>query len=153
MAPRRRNKTTPKPSMLSNQRNKLKALKLEAGPATTRGPSYGPGAGRTGMAQGNPLNFIRSAFALLGGPATTAAEVMRPTALADGTVRGAMLRGDYKPSQNMVDPNPNSKSKPRKQQLSAAAQDFDRSFARARAQGLSEFTWRGRRYNTRYAGE
>lgn len=143
MAPRRRNKTTPKPSMLSNQRNKLKALKLEAGPATTRGPSYGAGAGRTGMAQGNPLNFIRSAFALLGGPATTAAEVMRPTALADGTVRGAMLRGDYKPSQNMRGADEGL----------TRAQSFDKAFAKARAQGLAEFNWRGKRYNTRLAGE
>jgi hypothetical protein len=143
MAPRRRNKTTPKPSMLSNQRSKLKAIKLEAGPATTRGPSYGPGAGRTGMAQGNPLNFIRSAFALLGGPATTAAEVMRPTALADGTVRGAMLRGDYKPSQNMRGADEGL----------TRAQSFDKAFAKARAQGLAEFNWRGKRYNTRLAGE
>jgi len=143
MAPRRRNKTTPKPSMLSNQRSKLKAIKLEAGPATTRGPSYGPGAGRTGMAQGNPLNFIRSAFALLGGPATTAAEVMRPTALADGTVRGAMLRGDYKPSQNMREADEGL----------TRAQSFDKAFAKARAQGLAEFNWRGKRYNTRLAGE
>jgi len=153
MAPRKLNKTKPKPSMLTNQRNKLKAIKLEAGPATTRGPSYGPGAGRTGAAGGNPLGFIRQAFALLGGPASTAAMVMEPRPFADGTLRGAMLRGDYKPSQNMIDPNPKPKPKPRKQQLSAAAQDFDRTFARARAQGLSEFTWRGRRYNTRYAGE
>lgn len=143
MAPRRRNKTTPKPSMLSNQRSKLKALKLEAPAATTRGPSYGPGAGRTGMAQGNPLNFIRSAFALLGGPATTAAEVMRPTALADGTVRGAMLRGDYKPSQNMRGADEGL----------TRAQSFDKAFAKARAQGLAEFNWRGKRYNTRLAGE
>ena len=143
MAPRRRNKTTPKPSMLSNQRNKLKAIKLEAPAATTRGPSYGPGAGRTGMAQGNPLNFIRSAFALLGGPATTAAEVMRPTALADGTVRGAMLRGDYKPSQNMRGADEGL----------TRAQSFDKAFAKARAQGLAEFNWRGKRYNTRLAGE
>lgn len=143
MAPRRRNKTTPKPSMLSNQRNKLKALKLEAGPATTRGPSYGPGAGRTGMAQGNPLNFIRSAFALLGGPATTAAEVMRPRPTADSTLRGAMLRGDYKPSQNMRGADEGL----------TRAQSFDKAFAKARAQGLAEFNWRGKRYNTRLAGE
>jgi len=143
MAPRRRNKTNPKPSMLTNQRNKLKALKLEAPAATTRGPSYGPGAGRTGMAQGNPLNFIRSAFALLGGPAAGAAEVMRPTALADGTVRGAMLRGDYKPSQNMRGADEGL----------TRAQSFDKAFAKARAQGLAEFNWRGKRYNTRLAGE
>ena len=149
MAPRKLNKTKPKPSMLTNQRNKLKALKLEAPAATTRGPSYGPGAGRTGVAGGNPLGFIRQAFALLGGPTSTAAMVMEPRPFADGTLEGARLRGDYKPMQGPPAP----KVKPRKAQLSASAQDFDRSFARARAEGLSEFTWRGRRYHTRYAGE
>ena len=151
MAPRRKNKTTPKPSMLTNQRNKLKATKLEAPAATVKGPTYGSGAGRTGVASnmGNPLQFIRSAFALLGGPASTAAMVMEPGPFADGTLSAARQRGDYKPMQGPPAPKP----KPRKSQLSASAQDFDRSFARARAQGLSEFTWRGRRYHTRYAGE
>lgn len=44
--PRKANKTTPKPSMLANQRTKVKATKLEAGPATVRG-GQAPGAGRT----------------------------------------------------------------------------------------------------------
>ena len=150
MAPRRLNKTTPKPKMLNNQRMKLKATKLEAPAATTKGPTYGSGAGRTGVASnmGNPLQFIRSAFALLGGPATTAAEVMRPTALADGTLSAAMARGDYTPPK----PKPPA-PKPQAQKLSPAAKSFDNAFAKARAAGLAEFTWRGKRYNTRYAGE
>ena len=143
MAPRRLNKTNPKPSMLTNQRNKLKALKLEAPAANTRGPSYGPGAGRTGMPQGNPLNFIKSAFALLGGPASTAAMVMEPRPFADGTLQGARMRGDYKPSQNMRGADEGL----------TRAQSFDKAFAAARKAGKSEFTWRGGRYNTRMAGD
>lgn len=159
MAPRRLNKTTPKPSMLTNQRNKLRATRLEAPPATTSGPTYGPGAGRTGAPPntGNPLGAIRSALALFTGPAATAAEVMRPRPVADGTLRGAIDRGDYNPVkaevQGQKPPAAPKLPPPRKSQLSSSAQDFDRSFARARAAGLSEFTWRGRRYNTRYAGE
>ncbi|WYW02790.1 hypothetical protein Peetri_00202 [Pseudomonas phage vB_PpuM-Peetri] len=36
---------------------------------------------------------------------------------------------------------------------SAQAVDFRKTFAEARAAGLSEFTWEGRRYNTKLAGE
>jgi len=126
-------------------------------PAATRpapGPDiFKPGSyqgGRPPMPQGsgNPLQFLRSAFALLGGPVTTAAEVMRPTALADGTLSAAMARGDYTPPK----PQPPA-PKPQAQKLSPAAKSFDNAFAKARANGMAEFTWRGKRYNTRYAGE
>ena len=129
----------------------------QASPPTTRpapGPDiWNPGSYRGGrpalpQGSGNPLQFLRSAFALLGGPVTTAAEVMRPTALADGTLSAAMARGDYTPPK----PKPPA-PKPQTQKLSAAAKSFDKAFAKARAAGLQEFTWRGRRYNTRYAGE
>jgi len=43
--------------------------------------------------------------------------------------------------------------RPQAQKLSPGARSFDNAFAKARAAGLSEFTWRGKRYNTRYAGE
>ena len=33
--------------------------------------------------------------------------------------------------------------------LSAAAKDFDANFAAARKAGKAEFTWRGKRYNTK----
>ena len=36
-----------------------------------------------------------------------------------------------------------------KTQLTAAAKDFDKAFAAARASGKKEFTWRGRAYNTK----
>ena len=37
--------------------------------------------------------------------------------------------------------------------LSAAAKDFDTSFADARKAGKAEFTWRGKQYNTKLKGE
>jgi len=151
MAPRKVNKTTPKPGFLQTQRMKLKATKLEAPPATTSGPTYGPGAGRTGMApqSSNMMTMFRDMLGIGSGMVGTAAAVMRPRPLADGTMDAAIKRGDVKPPPAPKLPPPT----PRKTQLSSAAQDFDRSFARARAAGLDEFTWRGRRYNTRYAGE
>ena len=144
MAPRRRNKTKPKPSMLTNQRNKLKALKLEAGPGTYSGPSYGEGAGRTPR-----MSFLKNLLRIAGlttrsaTPAGVAAMVMEPRPTADGTLRGAMQRGDYKPSQNMRGADEGL----------TRAQSFDKAFAAARRAGKSEFTWRGKRYNTRMAGE
>ena len=40
-----------------------------------------------------------------------------------------------------------------KDQLSAAAKDFDRTFAAARKEGKKEFTWRGKKYNTKLKEE
>ena len=142
MAPRRRNKTTPKPSMLTNQRNKLKALKLEAGPGTVSGPTYGPGAGRTGQ---NKLALLGNILSMMRGvtPAGVASMVMQPRPTADGTLRGALERGDYKPSQNVRGADEGL----------TRAQSFDKAFAAARKQGQKEFTWRGKRYHTRLAGE
>ena len=131
-------------------------------PAATRpapGPDiFKPGSyqgGRPPMPQGsgNPLQFLRSAFALLGGPASTAIMASAPTAVGEGsTMREAMLRGDYRPMQGPPAPRVATTTS-KKQQLSAGAKAFDRAFAAARAAGKSEFTWRGKRYNTRYAGE
>ena len=44
---------------------------------------------------------------------------------------------------------PKTASKP----LSAAAKDFDKTFAAKRAAGEKEFTWRGKRYTTKLKGE
>ena len=40
-----------------------------------------------------------------------------------------------------------------KEQLSAAAKDFDKAFAAAREKGLKTFPWRGKTYNTKLKGE
>jgi hypothetical protein len=140
MAPRKRNKTTPKPKMLTNQRNKLKALKLEAGPGTFSGPTYGEGAGRTGQ-----MSLLKNILRIARGinPAGVAAMVMEPRPTASGTLRSALERGDYTPMQGPQDPDRGL----------TRAQSFDKAFAAARNQGKKEFTWNGRRYHTRLAGE
>ena len=45
------------------------------------------------------------------------------------------------------------KTRRSKEQLSAAAKDFDKNFAAARKAGKKEFTWRGKKYNTKLKGE
>ena len=45
------------------------------------------------------------------------------------------------------------KTRRSKDQLSAAAKDFDKTFASARKEGKKEFTWRGKKYNTKLKGE
>jgi hypothetical protein len=142
MAPRRRNKTNPKPSMLTNQRNKLKALKLEAPPARIGGPTYGPGSGVTGRPSTNILDLLFG-FARRNPYLATAGTVVASEPLGDGTLRGAMQRGDYKPQQGPRNPD----------QGLNRAQSFDKAFAAARKAGKAEFTWNGKRYNTRMAGE
>ena len=125
----------------------------QAAPTTTRpapGPDiWNPGSyqgGRPPMPKGsgNPLKFMTDALALLGGQASTALAVMNPTPLGRGDLRAALERGDYKPMQG-----PPAPKAPQKEKLSAGAMAFDRAFAKARSQGLSEFTWRGKRYNTK----
>ena len=119
------------------------------GPDIWNPNSYKGGRPPMPKGSGNPLGFIRQAFGLLGGPVSTAAMVMEPRPFADGTLRGAMLRGDYKPMQGP--PEPAVPTKPQAQRLSAAAMSFDRAFAAARRAGKDVFTWRGKRYTTELA--
>ena len=53
------------------------------------------------------------------------------------------------PVQKAVEPVKAEPVKREAPKLSAAAKDFDRTFAAARAAGEKEFTWRGKRYNTK----
>jgi len=57
------------------------------------------------------------------------------------------------PVQKAVEPVKAEPVKREAPKLSAAAKDFDKTFAAARAAGEKEFTWRGKRYNTKYKGE
>jgi hypothetical protein len=82
-------------------------------------------------------------------PGGVAAAVMAPRPAGDGTLTGALKRGDYKPMQGPPAPKAPEQKPITKQKLSAAAKDFDKTFAAARAAGEKEFTWRGKRYNTK----
>jgi hypothetical protein len=51
-----------------------------------------------------------------------------------------MKRGDYKPKQG---------PSPKTTQASFNKKTFDQAFKAARTSGAKEFTWRGKRYNTK----
>jgi hypothetical protein len=61
----------------------------------------------------------------------------------DGTLEAARKRGDYKPSQNV--PNP--------QEGMTRAESFDQAFSKARNAGEKSFNWRGRTYTTKMKGK
>jgi hypothetical protein len=97
-------------------------------------------------------------------PAGVAAAVMEPRPTADGTLDAARKRGDLNKKPQGVGTLPRvaepyrperpkaSKEEPVKRsasKLSAAAKDFDKTFASARDAGKGEFTWRGKRYSTK----
>lgn len=66
-------------------------------------------------------------------------EGLAPQKAADGTLDAARKRGDYKPKQGPANPEKGM----------TRAQSFDKAFAAASKAGKKEFTWRGKRYNTR----
>lgn len=82
-------------------------------------------------------------------PMGVTAAVMAPRPAGDGTLTGALKRGDYKPMQGPPAPKAPEQKQITKEKLSAGAKDFDKTFAAARAAGEKEFTWRGKRYNTK----
>lgn len=76
--------------------------------------------------------------AKMAGPVGAAAAVMAPRKLADGTLKG-------KPTGNPQGPNVPKR-------LTQAGMDkgsFDNAFRMSRKAGKKEFTWRGKRYNTK----
>jgi len=75
-----------------------------------------------------------------------ATEAAFPARAADGTLKGKISR----PNTQKLKAKPKPKAKPKKT-LSAGAKSFDRAFAAARRSGKKEFTWRGKRYNTKLA--
>ena len=62
----------------------------------------------------------------------------------DGTIRSRLKVGPAKVGPAKVGP---AKVGPAK--VGTLAQNFDRAFADARKSGKTEFTWRGKRYNTK----
>jgi hypothetical protein len=82
-------------------------------------------------------------------PSGVAAAVMAPRPTGDGTLTGALKRGDYKPMQGPPAPKAPEQKPVTKEKLSATAKDFDKTFAAARAAGKKEFIWRKKLYNTK----
>ena len=82
------------------------------------------------------------------------AEGIATSRTADGTLKDMPKAQGYSGMADMSgDPIKPTAQPTAQPTLSAGAQSFDRAFAQARSQGLAEFTWRGNRYNTKYAGE
>lgn len=110
-------------------------------------PAAAAGTGAGGAATGAGI-----LPAVAAGTALSAATSMAfPGRGADGTLTGALKRGDllkrgsgYKPKQDYPK-NPDEGL--------SRAQSFDKTFAKARKSGAKEFEWRGNRYNTKLKGE
>lgn len=75
-----------------------------------------------------------------GSLAGVAAEGLTARNTAAGTLSAALKRGDYKPKQG---------PKASTTQASFNKKTFDQAFKAARTSGAKEFTWRGKRYNTK----
>lgn len=73
-----------------------------------------------------------------------AAEGLTARNTAAGTLSAALKKGDYKPKQG---------PSPKTTQSSFNKKTFDQAFKAARTSGAKEFTWRGKRYNTKLKGE
>jgi hypothetical protein len=136
---RGRNLPTPKGNERPMQTARLPRANMP-GTVTPSGAARSP--------QGSGLSILSDVMNVMSslrrfGPAAAAYEVSKARPLADGTVEAARKRGDYKPSQNV--PNP--------QEGMTRAESFDQAFSKARGAGEKSFTWRGRAYNTKTRNE
>lgn len=111
------------------------------GTVTPTGAARSPQGGSGLSILGDVMNVMSSLRRF--GPAAAAYEASKPRPTADGTLSAARQRGDYKPSQNV--PNP--------QEGMSRAESFDDAFSKARGAGEKSFNWRGRTYNTKVKGE
>ena len=80
------------------------------------------------------------------GPAAVAAETLKARPTAAGTLTSALKRGDYKPRQGPSVPS----------RLTQGGMDkgsFNSAFKASRSAGKKTFSWRGKKYTTKKAGE
>lgn len=75
-----------------------------------------------------------------------AAETLKARPAADGTLTAAMKRGDYKPKQGPAVPA-------RMTQGGMDKGSFNSAFKASRTAGKKTFSWRGKKYTTKKAGE
>lgn len=114
---------------------------------TKGGEGVGSGRGAAKVTQSKTGNALGAAMQIAGTVKSLATRggaaglVMKPTPTADGTLKAAQRRGDYKPKQGPANPD----------QGKTKAQSFDDAFRKARKAGQQEFTWNDKRYSTRRA--
>jgi hypothetical protein len=126
----------------SNARPVVRTAASNVTSARMRGALRGAAAGRAAAAGAARLLGTAKATNLVG----IAAETLKARPLASGTLTSAMKRGDYKPRQGPAVPK----------RLTQGGMDkgsFDSAFKSSRSAGKKEFTWRGKKYNTKLKGE
>lgn len=133
-------------SMLTNQRNKVKATKLEAGPATIKG-GQAPGAGRSTMQRTSSRGRALGTVGSVGGRAALFYQGIQANNTAKGTLAEAKKKYGAKATPQKQGPTQKTT------QTSFNKKSFDQAFSAARSSGAKEFTWRGKRYNTKIKGE
>ena len=79
-------------------------------------------------------------------PAAVAMETLKARPTAEGTLTSALKRGDYKPRQGPSVPK-------RLTQGGMDKRAFNSAFKASRAAGKKIFSWRGKKYTTKIAGE
>ena len=120
--------------------------KVNVAAAQTRRVAKATSATMTGKL--TKARALRSASSLgrAGVLGAIAAETLKARPTADGTLTGAMKRGDYKPKQGPAVPA-------RMTQGGMDRGSFNSAFKASRTAGMKTFTWRGKKYNTKEAGE
>jgi hypothetical protein len=116
----------------TNARPVVRTAASNVASARMRGALRGAAAGRAAAT---------GAARLLG-----AAKATNLAGIAAGTLTSAMKRGDYKPRQGPAVPK----------RLTQGGMDkgsFNSAFKASRSAGKKEFTWRGKKYNTKLKGE
>ena len=102
-------------------------------------------------------NLLAGAAKPLAGAAALWAltEGLFPRRTGDGTLKNKPVRPNNQTPKPKSKPKSKPASKPKNTQLSAGARSFDKAFAAARKKYGSSgtFTWRGKKYNTKYKGE
>jgi hypothetical protein len=78
------------------------------------------------------------------GPVGAAAAGLQAYNTGDSTLKAALKRGDYKPKQGSTQKTTTA---------SFNKKSFGKAFKAARSSGAKEFSWRGKRYNTKKKGE
>lgn len=106
------------------------------------------GAARTPSVGGGGGGGVMSRLAL---PLAIAAEVMKPRPTAKAELTPEMKKRFYE--ENKRDAAGKRQLAIRDQQMKNDKGSFDDAFSAARKAGRGDFTWRGRKYNTKMSGE
>lgn len=147
----------PSPSLFGKLKNIATGIRSAAGPAIAQSiglelsTKLAQSAGRPGQSKLSKLGALpgRSEYAPVYRTPLNTDAFEKPQQKTSEPKKQEVTGDDlYRPRQPKTEPV--QKEKPvTKQKLSAAAKDFDKTFAAARAAGEKEFTWRGKRYNTK----